>query len=133
LAIIQCTLAADIVPIRIEASFREHQLDGELQTIAGDFLPPYLINTLSQEQLVGAKLAALLDRQKPRDFYDLYFLLQKGLVSPSQKNVLQQVVPLIQKTSINFDQELKRFLPQSHWPIIKDFKAVLERTVQRFI
>jgi hypothetical protein len=46
---------------------------------------------------------------------------------------MQQVLPLIEQTKINFTRELKQFLPQSQWAIVKDFKAVLERAVKRFI
>ncbi len=38
-----------------------------------------------------------------------------------------------QKTSnINFEIELKQFLPKSHWPILRDFKTSLEREINRF-
>jgi predicted nucleotidyltransferase component of viral defense system len=76
---------------------------------------------------------ALLDRHKPRDFYDLYFLLQKDMISPKQKDVLREALSLVTKTNINFRQELEQFLPQSHSQVIKDFKAVLERTIKKSI
>jgi predicted nucleotidyltransferase component of viral defense system len=88
LAVIAFTLGSTTVQIRLEASFREKELRGETETIASDFVPPYSIHVLAQEQLVGGNLAALLDRKKPRDFYDLYSLLQKGLVSTEQKGLM---------------------------------------------
>jgi predicted nucleotidyltransferase component of viral defense system len=133
LAVIAFTIGSTTVQIRLEASFREKELSGETETIASDFGSPYLINSLAQEQLVGGKIAALLDRKKPRDFYDLYYLLQKGLVSTEQKGLMQQVLPLIEQTKINFTRELKQFLPQSQWAIVRDLKAVLERAVKRLI
>jgi predicted nucleotidyltransferase component of viral defense system len=133
LAIIGFKIGSTTLQTRVEASFRERKLIGEAETVFSDFVPPYLINVLSQEQLVDGKLAALIGRHKPRDFYDLYFLLQKDLVSPRQKDLLSQTIPLIEQANINFSQELKQFLPYSQWPIIKDFKVVLERTVKRFI
>lgn len=133
LSIIDFVIGSTAVRLRIEVSFRERELVGEAETIFSDFVPAYLINVLSQEQLVGGKLSALLDRHKPRDFYDLYFLLQKDFISPAQKDLLRQTLPLIIKTKINFTRELKVFLPHSQWPIIKDFKVVLERTVKKFM
>ena len=133
LAVIAFTFGSTTVQIRLEASFREKELRGETETIYSDFVPPYIINVLAQEQLVGGKIAALLDRKKARDFYDLYYLLQKGFVSTEQKGLMQEVLPLIGQTKINFTQELKQFLPQSQWAIVKDFKPVLERAVKRFI
>jgi len=133
LAIVDFKLGFSTVRLRFEVSFREHELDGQADTIAGDFAPPFIINSLAQEQLVAGKLAALQGRKKPRDFYDLYFLLQKGLISPKQKTQLRAILPLATETSINFSGELQQFLPKSQWAIIKDFKATLERAIRRFV
>jgi predicted nucleotidyltransferase component of viral defense system len=133
LASIDFDLSGRIVRLRIEASFRERRLVGDMEQIANDFTPPYLINVLTKDQLVGGKIAALLDRKKPRDFYDLYYLLQNGYITIEQKRLLREVLPIIKSTNINFSRELKIFLPVSLWPILKDFKAVLERTVTRFV
>lgn len=133
LALIDFKLGSFIVQLKIEASFREKELVGEAEQIFSDFIPPYNITALSQEQLVEGKLEALLDRKKPRDFYDLYYMLQKDLISPQQKGMLRKALEEVKKTRINFDQELKQFLPQSHWQVIKDFKNVLERTINKFI
>jgi len=62
LAVIAFTIGSTTVQIRLEASFREKELSGETETIASDFVSPYLINSLAQEQLVGGKIAVLLDR-----------------------------------------------------------------------
>lgn len=133
LAIIDFDLKAQIVRLRIETSFREHNLESEAEQIINDFIPAYIINVLEKDQLIEGKLSALLDRQKPRDFYDLYFLLQSGLVSTEQKQLLKNILPLVETTKINFSQELKIFLPASLWPIVKDFQAILIRTVKRFM
>ena len=133
LAIVDFELADQTVRLRFEASFREHELKGDAQQVSNDFIPPYLINVLDKDQLVGGKIAALLDRKKPRDFYDLYYLLQNGLITVEQKGLLRDVLPLVESTNINFSQELKIFLPVSLWPIIKDFKTVLESAVKRFV
>ncbi len=133
LALIDFMLGSLTIRLRIEASFREKELVGEVETVLSDFVPPYTINGLSQEQLVEGKLAALMDRKKPRDFYDLYFMLQKDMILPQQKNVLRESLEIVTKTNINFRQELEQFLPQSHWQVIKDFRAVLERTIKKFL
>jgi len=81
LAVIAFTFGSTTVQIRLEASFREEELRGETETIYSDFVPSYSIHVLAQKQLVGGKIAALLDPKMPRDFCDLYYLLQKGFVS----------------------------------------------------
>src|SRR5258708_6857263 len=99
LALIDFVLGSVTVRLRIEASFREKELKGELETVQSDFIPAYTINALSQEQLVEGKLHALLGRHKPRDFYDLYFLLQKDMILPKQKDVLKEALTLVTKTN----------------------------------
>lgn len=121
------------VRLRFEASFRERELESEAEQVVNDFIPPYVINVLAKDQLVGGKIAALLDRKKPRDFYDLYYLLQNGFISVEQKSVLREVLPLVESTKINFTQELKTFLPATLWPIIKDFKGRLASLIERFV
>lgn len=119
------------LPLELNFSQRDKNIHGEFVTIAGDFLPPYTLLSLAPNQLIAQKLTALLARQKPRDFYDLYFILRKNLLHPSQKNPLPSILRLLSKSEINFESELKQFLPKSHWPIIRDFKSSLEQEIRR--
>ena len=41
-------------------------------------LPPFKIKTLAPEELVAEKVRALITRNQPRDYYDVYSLLQNG-------------------------------------------------------
>jgi predicted nucleotidyltransferase component of viral defense system len=133
LAAIDLTVGSTTLRLRLEASFRQKRVRGEVEQIVSDFVPAYMVYILAQEELVAGKIAALLDRKKPRDFYDMYYLLQRGLISAQQKTLLAGVLPLVEQTTINFTQELKTFLPASLWPIIKDFKKVLVRAIERSI
>lgn len=121
------------VATRIEISFRNGKEESEVASIEGDFIPPYTVVQLSQEQIVEGKMQALLSRKKPRDFYDLYFLLRANLVGKESKDKLQAALDALQSTDIRFDRELKRFLPKSHWPIIREFPGALEREIKRYI
>lgn len=133
LATIDFELLDQTVPVQIEISFREKVVTGEMVTVLSDFIPPYNLVSLTQDQLVSGKLRALEDRQKPRDFYDLYFMLRAGLISPQQRKLLIRIRDLLKKIKINFENELKQYLPKTHWAIIKDFKTTLERELERFI
>lgn len=119
------------LPMRIELSFREKENKGELVTITSDFIPSYTLVSLAEEQLISQKIRALLSRQKPRDFYDLYFILRKQLPIPDKKTTLSKALAALRSSSVNFETELKQFLPKSHWMIIKDFKTTLEREINR--
>lgn len=121
------------VPIQIEISFREKENRGEIVTITSDFIPPYTITILEQEQLISQKMRALFARKKPRDFYDLYFILRKQLPIMDKKTVLSEALKALRSSDINFEVELKQFLPRSHWAIIKVFETTLEKEIARFI
>jgi hypothetical protein len=120
------------VAVQLEISQREEEKKGEVVAVTSDFIPPYNVIAVTETQLVFEKVRALLQRKKPRDFYDLYFILRKQLPIPQSKEILPQVLTALKETAINFDAELRQFLPKSHWAIIRDFKANLERELERF-
>jgi predicted nucleotidyltransferase component of viral defense system len=86
---------------------------------------------LKREELITEKIEALLNRKKPRDFYDLYFMLRANLLP--EKKILKNVLPLVENTQINFKRELSEFLPQGQQRIIKDFKQILTAELRRFV
>jgi len=60
--------------MKFEVSLRRSKgLGGELSMIISDFTIPYPLMHLEPKELVNEKLMALLQRAKPRDYYDLYF------------------------------------------------------------
>jgi predicted nucleotidyltransferase component of viral defense system len=116
----------------LEISSRKNS-KGEPITIVGDFTLPYTIYMLAGESLFSEKIEALLFRKKPRDYYDLYFMLRSNLLNISQKRKLSKIIPLIKSTRINFKKELKIFLPKSHWAVVGNFKNVLLSEIQRYV
>ncbi|MBI4353658.1 MAG: nucleotidyl transferase AbiEii/AbiGii toxin family protein [Candidatus Omnitrophica bacterium] len=122
------------VETRLEISLRGRTVvRPETTLIAGDFLPAYTLLHLPQERLVEEKLDALLDRAKPRDFYDLYFLLRKGLVPRQHRHRLAEILTRLTRMSSESFQEMKLFLPRDHQTIAKDLKSVLARELQRYV
>lgn len=132
LSTIDFVLFGRVVPIKIEISFREKGNKGELIAIISDYVPPYILVVLVQEQLVAGKIKALLSRKKARDFYDIYFFLRKRVPIADKNSVYPEVLAALGSSKIDFEVELKQFLPKSHWLIIKDFKATLEREIGRY-
>ncbi|MDP3042471.1 MAG: nucleotidyl transferase AbiEii/AbiGii toxin family protein [Candidatus Omnitrophota bacterium] len=109
-------------------------IKGEVDSVASDFVPTYNIFHLSQELLVDEKVFdALLRRGKVRDFYDLYFIMRKGLLSAEQKVRLNEKKDEILKSSgkVDFYGELSVFLPQDQQNIIRDFKNNLVNELNR--
>lgn len=107
---------------------------GEVDSIASDFVPTYNLLHLPQEKLVEEKVfEALVQRAKARDFYDLYFIMRRGLLTQEQKQKLNSVKGeiVLKASEVDFRSELSVFLPQDQQAIIKDFKMVLENELNR--
>lgn len=64
--------------------------------------------------------------------YDLYFILRANLLPAPQKAILRQVLETLKHAEINFERELKQFLPKSHWAQIRGFPETLEREIEGF-
>jgi len=133
LANISFHIGNDQITVLLQFSKRRSKDTSEVVTVAGDFIPPYSITLLDRKHLTNEKIQALLTRAKPRDFYDLYYLIRSNLIDQEQRKLLIQARKKLETTKINFGLELKQFLPKSHWPIIKDFKNSLSREIDRFV
>jgi predicted nucleotidyltransferase component of viral defense system len=96
------------------------------------YVPPYNVSAVTEEQLVAEKIDALLERKKARDFYDLYFILRSRLPILQKEELLPKILKVVNESNLNFERELKQFLPKTHWAIIKDFKSTVEREIERF-
>lgn len=130
LSTLDFVLFGKTIPIKIEISFRDKENKGAVVTITPDLTVDYTIVVLEEEQLLSEKMRALLSRKKARDFYDLYFILRKQLPIPQKKTVLSEALNALRSSDINFEVELKQFLPKSHWAIIRDFRQTLEREIK---
>jgi len=108
-------------------------LKGEATFISNDFVPPYNLIQLPQRELVNEKIKALLERAKPRDFFDLYFMMRSNLLATEQKGSLYKALVKLKSKDYNFTKELKIFLPRSHQAIIKNFKQTLQREIDKMI
>lgn len=119
------------VGVEINVSTRNgRSVVGEIDSIANNFVPTYTIIHLPQEEIVEEKVFdALTKRKKPRDFYDLYIIMRKGMLSLEQKKRLAEIKDdiIAGARQINFKTELGIFLPIDQQGIIRDFSATLGR------
>jgi len=107
---------------------------GEVDSVANNFVPTYTVIHLPQNELVEEKVfSALRERKKPRDFYDLYFIMRKGILSADQKKRLVEIKDEIitDAKRVDFRGELGVFLPVDQQAVIRDFPAMLERELNR--
>ena len=99
--------------------------------VASKIVPSYFVNALDRKIIVAEKVNALLSRQKPRDFFDLYFILRKEELRPflslklEQRKKIISILESLDKSTLA--KELKSFLPNSFWQIIKDLPFALKR------
>ncbi|MDP2966867.1 MAG: nucleotidyl transferase AbiEii/AbiGii toxin family protein [bacterium] len=123
------------VGVEINVSARNgRDVQGEVDSVANDFVPTYTVVHLPQSELVEEKIfGALRERKKPRDFYDLYFIMRKGMLTAEQKKKLAEVKDdiLADAREVNFKDELGAFLPVDQQAVIRDFSAMLERELNR--
>ena len=107
---------------------------GEVDSIANDFVPTYTLIHLPKSDIVEEKVfGALVERKKPRDFYDLYFIMRSGMLTQEQKTRLATLhdTILADARAINFRTELSVFLPVDQQPIIADFVRALDAEMSR--
>lgn len=121
--------------IRLQVSLRnKEQLGNNTALIENDFIPPYTIVYLGEKFLVGEKVTALLDRAKPRDFFDLYFMLRSrqliGFIPKDIDNLKEKLMDVLKN---GWEKELKLFLPTSYHPLLKDFQDRLKREIELHI
>jgi len=120
--------------IKIEISLRPHSFIGGVVTlITNDYIPAYNTIHLPQEKIVREKIKALLERAKPRDFYDFYFLLRSNLIPVEERKILSEILDKLKSQKINFQKELARLLPRSHHLILRDFKKSLKEQIKRLL
>lgn len=120
--------------MQIEISLRNQKnIKSEVNLINSDYLPPFNVMSLPEGQLVKEKIMALLDRSKPRDFFDLYFLLRSELAVKKTDLELQKVFNKLELTTMDFKKELRGLLPKSHQAILQDFRGVLRRELKKYL
>jgi predicted nucleotidyltransferase component of viral defense system len=120
--------------IRIEISFRQSRnkkISSQTSSIQNDYIHTYNIMHLPLSDLIDGKLAALNARAKARDWYDLYFLLHNQMLETKHKQQLSGLLEKLKKSKTNFKKELKMFLPHNYQVIIKDFKSILVKEMEK--
>lgn len=119
--------------VQIEVSLRSGKKQEGLRfLVENDYITAYTLVHLSKEEIVKGKMQALVNRQKPRDFYDYFFLLSGNYPIVKEKENLAQALKLLKESKIDFRRELREFLPASHVMHLRDFKKILEQKILNF-
>ncbi|MBU1085355.1 MAG: nucleotidyl transferase AbiEii/AbiGii toxin family protein [Candidatus Beckwithbacteria bacterium] len=132
LSIIQLSLFNQTIQIHCQISFRSKtKLIKENVVINSNLIPSYNLYILDRQLLVNEKLTALLDRQKPRDFFDLYFILRQNSlrpllnINPRQRKQISNILSVLPKNKLAV--ELKELMPKSFLSVIKNLPLMLKK------
>jgi len=122
------------IRVQIEVSLRRSKKsEGVRFLVDNDYITAYTLVHLPKDEIVKGKMQALINRQKPRDFYDYFFLLSGNYPVAKEKENLTAVLKLLRSSKINFRGELREFLPASHAMQLREFKKILEQKIESFL
>ena len=120
--------------MKFEVSLRKSEaVKYEMTTIVNDYAAAYPIIHLPTKEIVSGKIDALLDRGKPRDYYDLYFILRhQEMRKCVNQKLLKPALEKVKKTEIHFREELSALLPVSHQMLLKNFRHILTQEILKY-
>lgn len=132
LVVAKATIYSLPTRIEINVSSRQKNAAESFQLISNPYMPAYTVVLLAEEQLVAEKIQALLSRQKSRDYYDLYFILRSGLTKKPAIQLKKELLKAAERIdNTRIVNELKTFLPPTHWPILRNLRENVTRELQR--
>ena len=116
----------DKIKLDINCLSRCHVYEPVVMEARNPFLPGdvFQVRMLSEYELFGAKLKALLERNAPRDIFDAYMLEQKGLYREEESIALIRKC-LVYYLSLSRGVDLDQALEAIHNRPIQDFKKQL--------
>jgi predicted nucleotidyltransferase component of viral defense system len=124
--------------VQLEISLREERnIEGQVKLITSNLVPAYTILQLPEELLVIEKFEALFRREKPRDFFDVYFILRNRLVVQREYRekykVREKILEILKNRPLDFRGELKLFLPINQHALLRDFDKILINEIERYL
>lgn len=131
LAKLTTTLYDEAVNILIQGSQRKRPSEGDIQLIHNDYIPPFTVWLLPKDELVGEKIQAATIRSKPRDFFDIYYLIRAGMISPHLVEKVLKLPQIMKEKKITFEQ-LNDLLPASMSPLANNFNKVFTSEIQKY-
>ena len=136
-------LLSQVLRIKLDFSFREKPLETTTSLLAISNYPISLMSVIqhySKQEILAEKIRAMFTRNKPRDLFDLWFLLKQETpinwqfvvekmkyypeVEYSQKILLEILDKVDPKT---FERDLGQFLPQQYRKI---YPLLISETIE---
>ncbi len=100
----------DLLKIEINYSNRIHVLPAVISEASTSFLTNARVKRLSDNELIGSKISALITRTAVRDIYDIYNLLKSGKITDSSiiRKIAIFYIVLSADFPLNFDNLVSR-------------------------
>lgn len=120
--------------IRLDFSRREDVLEPKQSVISTDLpIPSFtLINHISDHEILAEKYRAILSREKGRDIYDFWFLLNKKVALDKEKVDLKKFIKRIDEwNEKEIIQDVNKFLPKKDREILVKIKDLLLKELHR--
>lgn len=89
-----------------------------------------VVSCLSGDEILAEKIQALLARSKGRDFFDVWYLLEKGVFTEKSFDREQLLKKIKQYPQNKLNRDLAQFLPKDKRSIIAVLKTRLEKQLQ---
>jgi len=118
------------VKLNISLKRRKNGIREEAHLIASDLFPAYNLTALGAKFLVREKLQALISRKKPRDLFDLYFIIRNRLETGEAVARKKEILSALESVKGSSLGELKLFLPKSYWNLLPGFVPRLTDVVK---
>ena len=125
----------DNIKVEINYSMRNHIFSPVMKRINLNFLQKnYEIKTLTSIELAGSKIKALIERNAPRDLYDVNNLLKMNVIAKNEQNLLRKIVLFYwvvsgnHKTFSSFD--LEKLTSLNYMQIRRSLVPVLKKNEQ---
>ena len=111
--------------MRVDVNLRPEQVETRRALVSSEYddVRPFVVTVLTLEHLMAEKVRALLVRGKPRDLYDIWLLLHKG-VQPDTALIEGKLVlyemrwdpgaleEAVERVAADWERDLRPLLPQ---------------------
>ncbi len=111
--------------VRVDVNRRLEEVEARRELVASEYddVRPFVVTVLTLEHLLAEKVRALLMRSKPRDLYDIWLLLRRG-VQPDQALVERKLALYrmawepdaleegLERVRAGWERDLRHLLPQ---------------------
>jgi len=120
----------------LQIKYDDSQLEKEAHIIENaPFLTSYSLTALNRKLIVQEKIQALIQRYKPRDFFDFYFIMRKDGLKEyimRDKDTVTGILNALKEVSDkSLEDDLRPFLPINFQSSIGNLKTAIKQNLEQ--